>query len=496
MLEPGEVFAGYTIERRLGAGGMGEVYVARHPRLPRREALKVLAPNLADDAQFRARFEREADLAASLSHQNIVAVHDRGETDGRLWIALDLVDGVDLGEVVRRGPMPVGEVARVVGDVASALDFAGAQGLIHRDVKPANIMVSTTGRVLLTDFGIARLGAENSELTGTGMTLGTISYASPEQLQGQPVDARSDQYSLAATAFHLLTGSVPFTNTNAGAVIVAHVTAPVPSVRVARPELSARVDAVIARGMAKSSADRYPSSEAFAAELAAALVEAAGSVAPIDPTMIAPDRTVIRPVLHSDDPSTGRPPNKSRSKATSTRIVGAIAAISGLAVVAGTFGPWVVTTFNREGSVYTDRTPGLGKTYSDVVQPGGAWKLLSNGDWYLGITDMGIAAVVVGSLIALVGVALAVTARRVVAVVGAVLGAVGVAGGLYVMVNPDVVDQSSSWLGSTTSTGWGLWMVMVGAVAALAACATEVVASAVDQGIEAARPRVQTRMNG
>ena len=177
MLEPGEVFAGYTIERRLGAGGMGEVYVARHPRLPRREALKVLAPNLADDAQFRARFEREADLAASLSHQNIVAVHDRGETDGRLWIALDLVDGVDLGEVVRRGPMPVGEVARVVGDVASALDFAGAQGLIHRDVKPANIMVSTTGRVLLTDFGIARLGAENSELTGTGMTLGTISYA-------------------------------------------------------------------------------------------------------------------------------------------------------------------------------------------------------------------------------------------------------------------------------------------------------------------------------
>ncbi|MET9325998.1 protein kinase [Tsukamurella sp. NPDC003166] len=357
MLQPGEVFAGYVIERRLGAGGMGEVYVARHPRLPRREALKVLAANLADDAQFRARFEREADLAASLSHQNIVAVHDRGEADGRLWIALDLVDGVDLGEVVRRAPIPVDEVARVVGDVAAALDFAGARGLIHRDVKPANIMVSSTGRVLLTDFGIARLGAENSDLTGTGMTLGTISYASPEQLQGLPVDARSDQYSLAATAFHLLTGAVPFANTNAGAVIVAQVTAPVPSVRVSRPELSPRVDAAIARAMAKSPADRFASSEAFAAELRTALAEGEAGAASSAPTLVrgattTPSVPALGPDLaqaHLAPPAPSPSPEK-RGRRRYRTVVVVAAVITVVVLIAGAAAFYVMRPTNSADS--------------------------------------------------------------------------------------------------------------------------------------------------
>jgi serine/threonine protein kinase len=144
VLESGTRFAGYVIERALGAGGMGEVYVARHPRLPRSDALKVLAPQLGSDPQFRARFEREADLATSLSHPAIVKVHDRGESEGRLWIAMELVDGVDLARRLReKGPFPAPEVASVVTMIADALDRAAGRGLVHRDVKPANILLST-----------------------------------------------------------------------------------------------------------------------------------------------------------------------------------------------------------------------------------------------------------------------------------------------------------------------------------------------------------------
>ncbi|MFI6311051.1 protein kinase [Nocardia fusca] len=272
-LAPGAVFAGYTIERLLGAGGMGEVYVARHPRLPRSDAIKVLAAEFTRDDSYRRRFEREADLAASLSHPGIVSVHDRGEFDGRLWIALELIDGIDLSARLTAAPAGLSgaEVTRAVTEVADALDYAGARGLVHRDVKPANILLGRTGHHLLTDFGIARMGPETSDLTGTGLTVGTVSYASPEQMQGLPVDPRSDQYSLAATAFHLLTGAKPFPGTNPVAVIMAHTQQPVPSVRTPRPELSPQVDAVIARAMAKSPGERFPSSKEFANALGEAL---------------------------------------------------------------------------------------------------------------------------------------------------------------------------------------------------------------------------------
>ncbi|WP_280182906.1 serine/threonine-protein kinase [Nocardia cyriacigeorgica] len=296
-LEPGSVFAGYTIERLLGVGGMGEVYVARHPRLPRSDAIKVLAAQFTRDESYRRRFEREADLAASLSHPGIVSVHDRGECDGRLWIALALIDGVDVSALLASAPggLPNAEVARAITEVADALDYAGARGLVHRDVKPANILLARTGHFLLTDFGIARMGPESSDLTGTGMTIGTIAYASPEQMQGLPVEPRSDQYALAATAFHLLTGAQPFTGTSPVAVIMAHAQQPVPSVRERRPDLAPQVDAVFARGMAKSPQQRFATSKEFAAALGQALSLPAphgpGSGSPADrlaPTVVNP----------------------------------------------------------------------------------------------------------------------------------------------------------------------------------------------------------------
>lgn len=279
-LQPGEVFAGYLIERELGAGGMGEVYLVRHPRLPRRDALKLLGAGLSDDARFRARFEREADVVSGLSHPHIVKVHDRGEEDGRLWIAFEYIDGHDLGELARRGSIPVADVVRMIGEVAGALDDAGRRGLIHRDVKPANILVDPAGRALLTDFGIARAAEDTtSHLTMTGTAIGTVSFASPEQLRDLPVDARSDQYSLACTAFALLTGAPPYAGGSPTATIFSHVQDPIPSASARNPSLPAAVDQVFARALAKNPADRFPDSGSFAAALNAAVRDESGAAA-------------------------------------------------------------------------------------------------------------------------------------------------------------------------------------------------------------------------
>jgi serine/threonine-protein kinase len=214
-LAEGAVFAGYTIVRLLGAGGMGEVYLAQHPRLPRRDALKVQPTGVSGDPAYRQRFAREADLAAKLWHPHIVGVHDRAEHDGQLWIAMDYVEGTDAAQLLaQRYPagMPVSEVAAILTAIAAALDYAHKQGLLHRDVKPANIMLTNASqdgdqRILLADFGIARTTDDVSGLTTTNMAVGTVAYSAPEQLMGEHLDGRADQYALAATAYHLLTGS-------------------------------------------------------------------------------------------------------------------------------------------------------------------------------------------------------------------------------------------------------------------------------------------------
>ena len=271
----GEVFAGYTVLRQLGGGGMGEVYLADHPRLPRQDALKILRGDISADESFRQRFVREADSVAALSHPNIVAVFDRGETDGQLWIATQYVAGTDAAQLLRtRYPagMPADEVAAVVAGIGDALDYAHDRGLLHRDVKPANILLSDpdrTGRrrVFLADFGIARPLGDPSGLTATNFTLGTVAYAAPEQLMGADIDGRADQYALAATAFHLLTGRPPFEDTNPVAVISKHLTLPPPQVGPVRPEL-AGLDPVLSKAMAKDPAQRYPDCASFARDLA------------------------------------------------------------------------------------------------------------------------------------------------------------------------------------------------------------------------------------
>ena len=273
-LAAGQTFADYTIVRLLGSGGMGDVYLAEHPRLPRRDALKVLRNDVCADNEYRQRFDREADLAATLWHPHIVGVHDRGDVDGQIWISMDFVDGTDAAEVLRdRYPkgMPKDEVLNIITGVAEALDYAHQRGLLHRDVKPANIMLTDPGegeqRVLLGDFGIARRVDDSNNLTATNMTVGTVFYAAPEQLMGEDLDGRADQYALAATAFHLLSGSPPFQHSNPTVVISQHLTASPPALADTRPELSA-LDPVLRKALSKDPKDRYVSCLDFARALA------------------------------------------------------------------------------------------------------------------------------------------------------------------------------------------------------------------------------------
>ena len=273
-LANGEMFAGYRVLRLLGSGGMGEVYLVQHPRLPRRDALKVLSGAMTANSEFRARFNREADLAATLFHPYIVGVHDRGEFNGQLWIAMDYVEGTDAAQLMsERYPagMPADEVVKVITAVAEALDYAQQQGLLHRDVKPANILLTKPDddgerRVFLADFGIARELADPNGLTATNLTIGTVAYAAPEQLMGADIDGRADQYALAATAFHLLTGGPPFEHSNPVAIISQHLNAPPPKLSDQRPELAA-LDDVFARALAKDPNDRFDRSTLFAKAL-------------------------------------------------------------------------------------------------------------------------------------------------------------------------------------------------------------------------------------
>ena len=253
----GSTFTGYSVLRLLGRGDTGEVYLAQHPRLPHWNALKVLPATLTEDREFRDRFMRETPIATSLYHPHILGVEYRGESDGQLWVTMDYVNGTDADELIAsRYPtgMPAGEVLAVVTAVADALDYANSRGMLHRSVKPANILFTNPAdgeqQILLTDFGIARqLGDPDGfapDLTGE-----MVAYAAPEQLTASDIDGRADQYSLAATVYFLLTGAPPFQQSNPVAVISQHLTAAPPSLRDRRPEL-ARLDDVFARALAKN----------------------------------------------------------------------------------------------------------------------------------------------------------------------------------------------------------------------------------------------------
>jgi serine/threonine protein kinase len=301
MLTIGSVFAGYRIERLLGAGGMGTVYLARNPELPRSDALKVLSADLSRDAGFRARFIREADVASSLDHPNIVSVHRRGEFDGQLWIAMQFVDGTDADNALRAGTMTPARAVHIVGQVGRALDYAHQRGVVHRDVKPANFLLSgplgPDERVLLGDFGIARALGDVG-LTVTGSVVATLSYAAPEALSGQPVDGRADIYSLGCTLFRMLTGQAPFAGADGlGGVMAAHLHAPPPRVTDRVPGFSPQMDAVIATAMAKDPARRFASAQQFGAAALEALDALNSRAAPSDrgPSITAPWQPIPGP---------------------------------------------------------------------------------------------------------------------------------------------------------------------------------------------------------
>src|ERR1700736_2991771 len=269
-LTSGATFAGYSVLRTLGCDEMGDVYLAQHPRLPHWNALKVLSATLTEDREFRDRFMRETPIATTLYHPHILEVEYRGETDGQLWITMDYVNGTSAAQLIaNRFPtgMPAGEVLATITAVADALDYAHSRGMLHRNVKPANILFTNPAdgeqQILLTDFGIARqLGDPNGALV-PDLTGETVGYVAPEQLMGPDIDGRADQYALAATAFHLLTGAPPFQQSNPVAVISQHLTAAPPSLRDRRPDL-ARLDDILATAPAKNPHDRFHSCRAFA----------------------------------------------------------------------------------------------------------------------------------------------------------------------------------------------------------------------------------------
>ncbi len=266
--------ASYQMVEEIGRGGMAVVYRARDVRLGRWVALKVLAEDLARDDAFRRRFIRESRAAATVDHPNIIPIFDAGEAEGVLFIAMRYVGGQDVHSLLNRaGPLPAARAAGIVAQVASALDAAHASGLVHRDVKPANMLLGglaedgSEDHVYLSDFGISKTSQATTNLTLTGQVLGTLNYLAPEQIEGRTVDGRADAYSLACAAFEMLAGAPPFRRDQSLAVMWAQLSAPPPALTSARPDLPGAVDQVMFRGLAKAPEERYPSCRAFAAAL-------------------------------------------------------------------------------------------------------------------------------------------------------------------------------------------------------------------------------------
>ena len=278
-LAPGAQLAGYEIQQQIGRGGMAVVYRALDLRLGRLVALKVLAPHLGEDEAFRQRFMRESRAAAGVDHPHIIPVFEAGDAADVLFIAMRYVSQGDVRSLIEaQGPLSPARTALIASQVASALDAAHSHGLVHRDVKPANVLLGQASRadtdhVYLSDFGLSKQSLTPSTLTSTGQFLGTLDYVSPEQIQGQPVDGRADQYALACTVVEILTGVPPFRREDSMAVMWAQLEAEPPRLTERRPDLPAAVDEVIGTAMAKRPSGRFATCRDFAAELANALTQ-------------------------------------------------------------------------------------------------------------------------------------------------------------------------------------------------------------------------------
>lgn len=279
-LAAGAEFAGFRIERTLGHGGMGIVYLAREVRLDRLVALKVIRSELAEDERFRARFRDESRTAASIEHPRVVTVFGAGERDGLIFVSMRYVPGRDLGRLITaRGALSPDHAASLIAQVADGLDAVHEAGLVHRDVKPANVLVGDDGpTAYLTDFGLAKVAASTSGLTATGEVIGTIDYMAPEQIEGRRVDARTDVYALGCVLFHAVTGQVPFPERESSSKMWAHLNEPPPAVGSGDGGRAA-LDPVIRRAMAKEPSQRFPS----AGDLGRAAVAAARGEAITEP---------------------------------------------------------------------------------------------------------------------------------------------------------------------------------------------------------------------
>jgi serine/threonine protein kinase len=314
----GTEIAGFRIESVLGRGGMSVVYVAEQTRLGRKVALKILASGLIErDESFRDRFLRESHVAAGLDHPNIIPIFDAGEEDGCLYIAMRYVEGRDLGQILEQeGPLGIGRTIFILDQVASALDAAHEHGLVHRDVKPANVLlVGNSDRVYLTDFGVAK-PTTSAGLTRTGFFIGTPDYSAPEQIEGREVDARTDVYALGALLYSCLTALAPYARLTEVAVLQAHLLEPPPKLRQQRPDLPRGLDRVIATAMAKSKDDRYPTCSDLLAAAEAAARDRPTTVPAVDGTFIAspeldayeaidPSETTLAPASFAPAPNAG-----------------------------------------------------------------------------------------------------------------------------------------------------------------------------------------------
>jgi len=293
-LQPGEEFAGYRVERLIGQGGMSLVYLARDRHLgERRVALKIMNPGLGDDSRFRERFIRESTLAASIDHPNIIPIYKAAEAEGTLFIAMRYVEGTDLKRLLmEKGPLDAQRAVSVLEQIARALDAAHKEGLTHRDVKPANILIvppsdpESPDHVYLSDFGLIKRLNSESGLTMTGQFVGTVDYMAPEQIQGKAVHQSIDIYALGCMLYECLTGIPPFEREDIIAVMHAHLTQPPPWVTDKRPDLPPTIDAVVARAMAKNPKDRYPTAMSVVNGATRAL-HAVGTIQQLTPSPVA-----------------------------------------------------------------------------------------------------------------------------------------------------------------------------------------------------------------
>jgi serine/threonine-protein kinase len=354
VLEPGATFAGHRIEGMAGRGGMGVVYRATHLALDHVVALKVISPDLAGDEQFRKRFQAESRIAVSIRHPNVVSVHHAGEEDGLLFVTMDLVEGTDLrGLISREGPLAPARAAAILGPIASALDAAHARGLVHRDIKPGNVLIEPGPdgeHVYLTDFGLARAIDAATGLTASGAFIGTLDYAAPEQIKGERLDARTDVYALGCVLHEMLTGSSPFARVEEKvAKMYAHLQEPPPSVLDSRADVPAELADAVARAMAKEPEERFPSAGDLARAAEAAVeghsvteVErtvATGEAAPPDAERVTPEPTtpavaLTRPAASPPDAAATAepPPDGPRSAVAGRRLL--LAGLAGIAAIA------------------------------------------------------------------------------------------------------------------------------------------------------------------